>query len=355
MSRRRTFGIVAVATLVIGGAAVAVAVAGNPFDGDPAQDPEANSEVSEESAEQLDAVGIERGDLTSTTEFTGELGFGDTWPLSLTAEGIVTGARQVGTVVGFGESLIETDNHERVFLVEGEVPMYRDLELTSPRLQGTDVAQLQRFLISLGFDRDGTLAADGVFDTITRRAVIDWQRATWQPDTGTVTRAQMVFHPTPLRIAGEQRLGSVFEQLEVTSWEPTVTVEVANRDRQLLGVGTAVTIEFGDGTTVAGTVSEQVSVPQDDGSTMARSTIEPSGDVPGETGQVTIGVEATLASDVMIVPVGALLALAEGGYAVEVVDGAHRRLVAVELGEILDGQAEISGGVDVGDSVLVAK
>ncbi len=54
-------------------------------------------------------VGIERGDLTSTSEFTGELGFGEVWPVPLTAEGIVTGARPVGTVVEFGQSLLEVD------------------------------------------------------------------------------------------------------------------------------------------------------------------------------------------------------------------------------------------------------
>ena len=185
---------------------------------------------------------------------------------------------------------------------------------------------------------------------------MDWQEATWQEKTGRVTRSDMVFNPAPLRIAGEQRIGSVFDQLEVTAWEPTVTVDVANRDRPLLVVGTPVTIEFGDGTKVDGSVSEQISVPQDDGTTKARSTIEPHGDVPGEPGEVTIAVDATLASDVTIVPVGALLALAEGGYAVEVVDGSgSSHLVGVKVGEILDGKAEVSGGIAVGDSVLVAK
>jgi peptidoglycan hydrolase-like protein with peptidoglycan-binding domain len=233
--------------------------------------------------------------------------------------------------------------------------MFRDLELTSPRISGADVAQLQRVLVAQGFDRDGTLEVDGVFDSDTRRAVLDWQEATWQAETGRVTRSEMVFSPEPLRVSNAQRVGAVFEGLEVTNWEPAVTVDVANRDRDLLEVGTPVTIEFGDGTTVAGTVSEQISVPQDDGSTMARSTIEPDGAVPGETGQVTIAVDATLASDVMIAPVGALLALAEGGFAVEVVEGSATRLVGVELGEILDGQAEISGDLAVGDTVLVAK
>ena len=112
----------------------------------------------------------------------------------------------------------------------------------------------------------------------------------------------------------------------------------------------------GDGTQVDGSVSEQISVPQDDGTTLSRATIEPHGEVPGETGQVTIAIDATLASDVMIVPVGALLALAEGGYAVEIVDDdGSTHLIGVDVGEILDGQAEISGGIDVGESVLVAR
>jgi peptidoglycan hydrolase-like protein with peptidoglycan-binding domain len=353
--KRLVIGVVVVA-VVAAGTAVAVRLAGDPVSANDSDTGEASDEPSAaDSRDELDTVGIERGDLTSTSEFTGELGFGDSWPLSLTADGIVTGARELGTVVDFGESLIEIDNR-RVFLVEGDVPMFRDLELTSPRVAGEDVAQLQRFLIAQGFDRDDTLEADGEFDSVTRKAVMDWQEATWQQKTGRVTRADMVFNPEPLRIADEQRIGSVFEQLEVTAWEPTVTVDVANRDKQLLTVGTPVTIEFGDGSQVDGSVSEQVSVPQDDGSTKSRATIAPHGDVPGETGQVTISVDATLASDVMIVPVGALLALAEGGYAVEVVDGGGAtHLVGVDVGEILDGKAEVSGGIDTGESVLVAR
>jgi peptidoglycan hydrolase-like protein with peptidoglycan-binding domain len=352
--KRLAIGVVVVA--VVAGAVAAVQLAGNPMSAFESGSSDASDETSAaDSQDELDTVGVTRGDLTSTSEFTGALGFGDSWPLSLTATGIVTGARPLGTVVDFGQSLIEIDNR-RVFLLPGKIPMFRDLERTSPRLEGKDVAQLQQFLIAQGFDRDGTLEADGVFDSDTGKAVMDWQEATWQEQTGRITRADMVFSPEPLRIANEQRIGSTFDQLEVTAWEPTVTVDVANRDKQLLTVGTPVSIEFGDGSQVDGAVSEQVSVPQDDGSTKTRATIEPRGEVPGETGQVTISVDATLASDVMIVPVGALLALAEGGYAVEVADGGGTtHLVAVDVGEILDGKAEVSGSLDVGESVLVAR
>ena len=191
MKRRRlVVGVITVA-VVAAGAVTALQLAGNPLVGADSESGDGSADVSAAgSRDQLDTVDITRGDLTSTSEFTGELGFGDSWPLPLTVDGIVTGARPLGTVVGFGESLIEIDNR-RVFLVEGDVPMFRDLELTSPRVAGEDVAQLQRFLIANGFDRDGTLEADGVFDSDTRRAVMDWQEATWQEKTGRVTRVEL--------------------------------------------------------------------------------------------------------------------------------------------------------------------
>ncbi len=59
-------------------------------------------------------------------------------------------------------------------------------------------------------------------------------------------------------------------------------------------------------------------------------------------------------TDVMAVPVTSLLALAEGGYAVEVADGDGTRLVAVEPGFYASGLVEItSGDIAPGDRVVV--
>jgi multidrug efflux pump subunit AcrA (membrane-fusion protein) len=48
--------------------------------------------------------------------------------------------------------------------------------------------------------------------------------------------------------------------------------------------------------------------------------------------------------NVLTVPVAALLALAEGGYGVEVVQGSTSTYVPVTTGLFADGRVEISGG-----------
>jgi len=69
---------------------------------------------------------------------------------------------------------------------------------------------------------------------------------------------------------------------------------------------------------------------------------------------VDVKVTRSTAENVLAVPVTALLALAEGGYAVEVADGSGTRLVAVEVGSYADGYAEVSGsGLAEGMTVVV--
>ena len=69
---------------------------------------------------------------------------------------------------------------------------------------------------------------------------------------------------------------------------------------------------------------------------------------------MTVRIERSTASAVLAVPVRTLLALAEGGYAIEIVHGGGRQLVAVELGSFADGWVEISGNVREGDTVVSA-
>ena len=75
---------------------------------------------------------------------------------------------------------------------------------------------------------------------------------------------------------------------------------------------------------------------------------------------VSAPVDVTLVSaqahDVLSVPVAALVALAEGGYGVQVVEGSSTRYVAVKTGMFASGRVEITGdGIAEGTLVEVPK
>jgi hypothetical protein len=61
------------------------------------------------------------------------------------------------------------------------------------------------------------------------------------------------------------------------------------------------------------------------------------------TAAVTVALTAGQRRDVLTVPVAALLALAEGGYGVQVVDAGSTRIVAVQTGLFADAEVEIAG------------
>jgi hypothetical protein len=67
---------------------------------------------------------------------------------------------------------------------------------------------------------------------------------------------------------------------------------------------------------------------------------------------VKVSVTTTAATGVLAVPVEALVALAEGGYAVEKRDGT---LVGVTLGAFADGWVQVTGEVHEGDEVVTAR
>jgi multidrug efflux pump subunit AcrA (membrane-fusion protein) len=67
-----------------------------------------------------------------------------------------------------------------------------------------------------------------------------------------------------------------------------------------------------------------------------------------------VNVEIAAAENVLAVPVEALLALSEGGYAVEVADESGvTHLVPVTVGVFADGMVEIEGDIDAGTRVVV--
>lgn len=307
---------------------------------------------------------VTRGDLTAEREFRATVSFGDPWTLTTDAAGTVTEHRDIGEIVDFGEVLLRIDD-QPVHLAQGAMPMYRELLKVDTRQRdengdrlalqrGFDVAQLQYFLLEAGFGV-GSMDVDGEFGTTTEAAVKEWQTAVGLPATGRVDDTQLVFSPEPVRIAAEARVGDRFESITVNHASSSILVDTSNRDRSAFEVGASVEVEIPNTGSVNGTVTAQEQVTTADGSTIWRTTITADADagLPGDASTATVTTRSTVAAEVLIVPVGALLALAEGGFAVELATGTGTALVAVEVGEVLDGRAEVRGGLDAGDRVVV--
>ena len=70
---------------------------------------------------------------------------------------------------------------------------------------------------------------------------------------------------------------------------------------------------------------------------------------------VDILVTSEISKGVLYVPVNALVALAEGGYAIEVLSGEESAYIKVEIGVFTDGYVEIIGSIQEGQEVIVPR
>jgi peptidoglycan hydrolase-like protein with peptidoglycan-binding domain len=277
--------------------------------------------------------------------------------------------------------LYEVDGSRRASLMYGRRPAWRALE--SGVSDGTDVRQLEENLLLLGYTRKGD-EIDRHWDSDTTAAVKRWQRDHDQTADGVVELGEVVFLPEAIRVteateAPGAQLGPGGALLSATSARRVVSVDLAADERDLLEVGATVAVELPDGTTFDGTVAEigRVAESQADGqggtSTTLPVTITLADETAGadlDSAPVEVSVVTESREGVLTVPVSALLALIEGGYAVEVVDGeapaasadpsasgsgaASTHLVRVEPGLFDNGVVEItSDDLDVGDTVVV--
>ncbi|MCP4961958.1 MAG: peptidoglycan-binding protein [Actinomycetia bacterium] len=355
MNRHRFIAAFAIAAVGAGAVATTGLLSGD--------DPTAAAALQAEPSVSWETVTVRRGTLASEREFTATLSHGDSWTINTAAAGTITSGHETGTVVGFGEPLVRVDN-QPVTLARGTMPMYRELYKVNTRhrdqngnrlkLQtGFDVTQLQTFVTAAGFDADGNLEIDGQFGGYTEKAVEAWQESVGLPVTGRVDNSQLVFEPEPVRINTNSRVGDTFTSVEVTGADPQVLVDTSTRDRGALPVDTEVEIDFGNDATTTGVVTDQQQVTSQDGSQVWRTTIAAEGNLPANTASATVTVTQVLADDVLLVPVTALLALSEGGFAIEIPTGTTTTLTRIEVGEVLDGTAEIDGDIAAGDEVLV--
>jgi len=268
---------------------------------------------------------------------------------STALSGTVTSVGVNGVIVGQGEWLLSIDGIAVVLLV-GDIPLYRTLTVG---IDGDDVAQLQRTLIELGHGQSFEMVVDGSYDDRTALAVAEWQvSAGMQPD-GVVNVGDIIVRPEPIRVnellvAPGDIVVPGTSVLTSSAASTYVTVELSTEDQDLVAVGDAVTVELPSGMREPAAVTEigSVVLANQQGDTYFEMTVtldDPSSAQGLDQAPVDVEVVGDRADDVLAVPVTALLALAEGGYAVEVVnEDGTTRLVAVSPGLFADGFVEVS-------------
>ena len=233
---------------------------------------------------------------------------------------------------------------------------------------GTLVLQLEGALSDLGFNTGNTLEVDGIFTPETTQAVLDFQAASGLDQDGLLNLGEVVFLPGDLRITSllatqGSSVGPGSPVLGISLTDKVVKTYLPADKQDLLEVGDAVTIEMPDFTEVTGSVvfvsNTALATGNDWDPPVFEVQIEfddPSVAAGLDEAPVDVIVVSDSVDDVMAVPVSALLALLEGGYAVEVqTTGSRIELVAVEIGFFgSNNMIEIrSGEISPGDLVVV--
>ncbi len=198
--------------------------------------------------------------------------------------------------------------------------------------------------------------------------------------TGVLLLGSVAFMPGPVRVTsvtptlgqpvqagGQGQSGSAV--LSVTSTRHQVAIQLDAAQQSQIKVGDDVIVTLPDNSTTPAVVSKVgkvATVPSSDQGNGGSSTPTVEVDVQllhqataGSLDQAPVSVSITTGSvsNVLVVPVNALLALAGGGYAVEVSDASGaRHLAAVTLGLFDDseGLVQVSGpGLRAGQRVVV--
>jgi hypothetical protein len=316
-----------------------------------------------------------------------------------------TALPSVGDVIKEDQSVYSVSN-EPVPLLYGSVAAYRAFDLGMS--DGADVGELNADLIALGYGAG--LTPSNHYSSATATAVQRWQSALGLPATGEILLGEVVFEPGPIRVtavtpsvgspvgsgggggggsAGGGGGGGGGTVLTATSTTPVVTVDLDVSQEYLVKPGDAVHIVLPNGTSSVGghieTVGNVATCPSGGGtgsgtgaqsgsSSASTSTCSSggSGSNSGPTVPVTITLDSTpagstldeapvnvdittqTASNVLAVPVNALLALQGGGYGVDVVTVSTSHLVGVTTGLYANNMVQVSGsGISAGMRVQV--
>ncbi|GGO63531.1 efflux RND transporter periplasmic adaptor subunit [Nonomuraea cavernae] len=293
---------------------------------------------------------ITRQDLVDTKTVDGSLTYSGEREVGTDASGTVTWVPAQGALIRRGRPLLRVDR-KPVVLMYGKLPLYR--ELRQGVSDGPDVRQLERNLKALGYGE--YLTVDDHFSYATHLAVQRWQDDRGLPETGRVDAAQVVFLPGVARVTDVKaevggKAGPGRPVLTVSGVRRLVHVDLGTGDQAMARRGAKVTVELPGGERATGTITSVGTVAESSGDERDGTTtvdVDITLAKPPKTRLDQAPVEVEMQSErhenVLAVPVEALLALREGGFGVEVVEGAATRIVSVKTGAFGGGLVEIEG------------
>jgi multidrug efflux pump subunit AcrA (membrane-fusion protein) len=325
--------------------------------------PAASPGAGEQGAPAPATAAVARENIMATTPVNATLGYAGSYAVTGRGGGTLTWLPSAGQVISQGQALYKTGNGSPVVLLYGGVPDWRPLD---EGVTGADVTQLNHDLVALGDANSAEISALGwdYFSAETAAGVQKLQSALGiSSPSGSLSLGQVVFEPGALRVSqvtgslGGPASGPV---LEATSDRHVVTIPLDAAMQSQVMAGDTVTVTLPDGSSTPGTVSSVGGVASGSGSNATIPVTVTLTD-PGAAGTldqapVTVNITTASAKNALVVPVGALLAQAPGGYDVEVAGpGNTRRYVPVTTGIFDDayGLVQVTGALTPGQRVVV--
>lgn len=281
-----------------------------------------------------------------------------------------------GGVVHQGSLLLEVAG-QPYFVLQGTVPAYRDL---APGDKGTDVAQLQDDLESLGYGVGSDTI--GVYRHGTATAVSDFYTAlgyqalavTTGPkaDRGAmVPLSEFMFVPSlPAHlIKFTATVGQTISASDLTLaiGHPVITGQLSPSDRNLVRRGMKVTVTRSDtGQSYPGRIASISAIPLSTNSIAGGDYLPMRIKMHRPLPAILIGQDVSLristaatAGRVLAVPESAVFAAANGGIYVSKLVGSTRVRVAVRVGASGDGMVQVTpvraGALRPGDKVVIGQ
>lgn len=344
----------------------------------------------------VESAAIVKTDMSTAESLPGTLGYGTARQVKGGRDGIVTWLPKPGSSVKRGKQLFRVDD-QPVPLFYGGMPLFRTLQETGTA--GRDVRIIATNLKALGYSigtqpgagetvtrtrpappsptpsasaaPPGTVTTrvtvrkgEGVLTRSLIAAIKNWQQDTALPVTGRIGVGDVAVLPSAVRVDSvTAQLGdsAAAPLMSVTTTAKVITVTAELAQAGAIEQGDRVTVVLPDDKSVPGEVVAvgrvvqsgngeagdpnatpklAVTVTVDDANTVARL----------DAAEVQVTFAAETRKGVLAVPIGALVALSEGGYAVQIAGGG---LVAVETGLFAKGLVEVTGdGLAEGTNVV---